>query len=283
MPGDHPLPPIVPDEVVVATYYTDPFCPWCWAAEPSLRRLQSEFHVELTFVIAGLAREVDEPRARKFALASLDAAADSAQPIDARVWLRDPPRTTYPAGIAFHAVAEQADPARFLRRVREAVQLERRRMDRADGLLDAARETGGLDLERLRVDFGSHAFVERFGEDLERGRCVDAPHHEPGEGRVALPSVSFQAADGSEAWVRGDWEWEAWRTAAVQAGAQPLGTGLPDAEAAVRRFGSITTAEVATVTGLPAARAAAELWRLAMDFRVTPRRVAGGELWSPAG
>lgn len=257
----------MPDAVVEATYITDPFCPWCWAAEPALRRLQSEFDVAITFVIGGLAREVDPAAAQKYALASLDAAAESGQPLDARVWLRDPPRSTYPAGIAFHAVADQADPAPFLRRLREAVQLERRRMDRADTLLEAAKETGGLDVERLHVDFGSHAYVERFGEDLERARGK------------ALPTLEFAGG----ATVDGDWEWEAWRTAALQAGARPRPEPLPEPEQAVRRFGSMTTAEVATVTGLPAARAAAELWRLAMDFRVTARRVPGGELWTPAG
>jgi predicted DsbA family dithiol-disulfide isomerase len=268
--------------VVKATYYTDPFCPWSWAAEPALRRLQAEFDVAITFVIAGLAREIDAFKAQKYAMATLDAAADSGQPADARLWLSDPPASTYAAGIAFHAVADQADPAPFLRRVREAVMVERRRMDRADGLLDAARETGGLDLERLRVDFGSHAFLERFGEDLERGRAVDAPHHEEGEGRIALPSVVFCGESGEETWVTGDWQWTAWRAAAQAAGATPRTDALPDPEAAVRRFGSITTAEVATVCGLPAVRAAAELWRLASDFRVTARRVPGGELWAPA-
>jgi hypothetical protein len=36
------------------------------------------------------------------------------------------------------------------------------------------------------------------------------------------------------------------------------------------------------VCDLPGPRAAAELWRLALEWRVRPRRVLGGELWSPA-
>jgi hypothetical protein len=39
---------------------------------------------------------------------------------------------------------------------------------------------------------------------------------------------------------------------------------------------------VATVCGLPAPRAAAELWRLALDWRVAPRRIGGGEVWTLA-
>ena len=100
-------------------------------------------------------------------------------PADPRVFLRDPPSSTHPAGLAIAAVAEQGDPGPFIRRLREAILLERRRMDTAPALLDAARETiparPGLDLERLRIDFGSNAIVERFGADLERGRGVTTP------------------------------------------------------------------------------------------------------------
>ena len=267
----------MPEPVVEATYYTDPFCPWCWATEPALRRLDTQFDVPVTFVIAGLAPEVDEAFARHEVEATLDAAADSGQPADARVWLYDPPRSSYPAGIAFHAVAEHADAAPFLRRVREAVYLERRRMDSADSLLDAIREVGGP-----QVDLSSDAHLERFAADLEKARAVPEEHRSP-KGRAALPTAHFRnAEDGREAWVDGDWQWEKWRDGALKAGAQPLGDPLPDVAEAVRRFGSITTAEVATVTGLPASRASAELWRLALDHRVTARRVPGGELWRPA-
>jgi predicted DsbA family dithiol-disulfide isomerase len=49
--------------MVRLTYYTDPACPWSWAGEPALRRLQMEFGIELqiTYVMAGMARELDDP------------------------------------------------------------------------------------------------------------------------------------------------------------------------------------------------------------------------------
>ena len=271
----------MPKPVVTATYYTDPFCPWCWATEPAVRRLRSEYDIEPDLVIAGLAEEVDAETAHHEVEQTLEAAADSGQPADARVWLHDPPRSSYPAGIGFHAVAQQADPRPFLRRVREAVYTERRAMDAPETLLEAAREAGGVDLERLRADLGSEATRRRFGADLERARSVPEEHRGP-KGRAPLPSVHFRNGDGREAWVTGDWQWERWRAAAEQAGAQPLADPLPGPLEAVRRFGSITTAEVATVTGLPVPRAAGELWRLALEHRVTVHRVPGGELWRPA-
>jgi predicted DsbA family dithiol-disulfide isomerase len=245
--------PAVPVSVL-----TDPYCAWSWAAEPQFRRLQVEFGAGLdyTFVIVGLQRG-----ASALAYDLVEAAAESGMPADARVFLRDPPTSTHPAGLAITAVAEQGDPGPYIRRLREAILLERRRMDTAPALLDAAREVGGLDLERLRIDFGSNAIVERFGADIERGRGV------------RTPAIVF---DGGEPLPP-----ERWREAALAAGAEPA-DGVPGVEEALRRFGPMATPEVAAVCDLPGPRAPAELWRLALEWRVRPRRVVGGELWELA-
>jgi putative protein-disulfide isomerase len=250
---------------VPATVLTDPYCPWSWAAEPHLRRLQVEFGATLafTFVIVGLERQIEPAAASALALAVVDAAAESGMPADPRVFLRDPPTSTHPAGLAVAAVKEQGDPGPFIRRLREAILLERRRMDTAPALLDAARETGGLDLDRLRVDFGSNAIVERFGADIEQGRGVSTPAYRFGDGPL----------------VEGYGPYERLREAALAAGAEPAGDGRPGVEEALRRFGALATPEVAAVCDLVGPRAPAELWRLALEWRVRPRRVPGGELW----
>lgn len=253
---------------VPVTFFTDPYCPWSWAAEPQLRRLQVEFgeRLAITFVIVGLHQTIEAPDAGALALATLDGAAESGMPADARVFLRDPPRSTHPAGLALHAVAEQDDPGPYLRRLREAIFVEGRRMDSAPALLDAARETGGLDLDRLQVDLRSNAIVERFGADLERGRGVVTPAFAVGNG--AAP-------------VSGYGPYPRVREAVVAAGAEPLAE-RPDPEAALRRFGTLATSEVAAACDLPGPRAAAALWGLALEWRVRPRAVPGGELWNLA-
>jgi hypothetical protein len=53
-------------------------------------------------------------------------------------------------------------------------------------------------------------------------------------------------------------------------------------EDALRRFGTMSTAEVSAVCDLPGPRAPAELWRLAMEWRVKPERLGTGHLWSLA-
>jgi putative protein-disulfide isomerase len=253
---------------VAVTVFSDPFCPWSWAAEPQLRRLQVEFGAGLafTFVIVGLRRVIEPRDAVALAGDLVDAAAESGMPADPRVFLRDPPSSTHPAGLAVSAVADQADPAPYLRRLREAILVEGRRMDTAPALLDAARETGGLDLERLALDFGSNAILERFGADLERGRGVTTPAFRFGDGPL----------------VEGYGAYERVRDAALAGGAEPAGNGFPGVEEALRRFGAMATPEVAATSDLPGPRAPAELWRLALEWRVRPRRVPGGELWTVA-
>ena len=263
---------------VSATCFTDPYCPWAWAVEPHLRRLAVEFgdQVTATFVIAGLAARFGDTRAR--AVACVEAAEASGMPIDPRIYLEHPPSSSHPAGLAVAAVSEQADPAPYLRRLREAILLERRRMDNGPALLEAAREVGGLDLDRLRIDFGSNAIVEAFGAHLERARAVDPTHHEPGTGRVRLPSIEFTGSDGAVHGVYGYAPYDSWQAAAIAAGAV-AGEVRPSVEEAVRQFGPLATAEVAAACDMAGPRAPAELWRLALEWRLTPRRVPGGELW----
>jgi len=268
--------------VVHTYYYTDPACPWSWALEPALRRLASELGEELRIehVMAGMASELEDPRA--LAVEALEAAARSEMPVDARGWLVDPPRSSHPACIAVLAAAEQGDPAPYLRRLREGFFCRRRRLDSADALLAEAQAVSGLNLQRLRIDLGSHALLERFGADLERAGAVAAEHREPGRGRVRLPSLEFRGEDGVVHGVYGFAGYEELRAAALAAGATRELPPPPTVIDSLRRFGSMATVEVAAVCRLPGPRAPAELWRLAAEWQVRAERVVGGELWSLA-
>ncbi len=265
---------------VSAAYFTDPYSPWCWAVEPHLRRLQVEFgELELTVVVVGLAARFGDTRTR--AVECVAASVASGMPVDPRIFLEDVPSSSHPAGLAIAAVSEQTDPAPYLRRLREAIMLERRRMDNGPALLELAREVGGLNLDRLRIDFGSNAIVERFGAQLERARAVPETSREPGTERVTIPSIEFRGAAGEVHGVYGYQEWDAWRSGAIAAGAAPA-PARPGVEEALRRFGPMTTAEVAAACELAGPRAPAALWQLALEWRITPQRVPGGELWRAA-
>jgi predicted DsbA family dithiol-disulfide isomerase len=271
---------------VHVTYYTDPACPWSWAAEPGLRRLQAEFGtgLRITYVMGGLAREFRKPVETMHHV--LDADAASGMPVDPRVWLDAPPRSSYPACLAVKAAAEQDFDGPYLRVVREGLMVERRPMDSADALTDAARRVPGMNLDRFRIDLNSNAIAEAFGADLDRTRAAAPETHAEHRRRVPFPSFEFRPDgagrdDPPAAAVYDSGDPAQLRAAAIAAGASPNGA-LPGVEDVVRRFGRVATPEVAAACDLPGPRAAAELWRLATEWRVRAERVLGGELWQAA-
>jgi predicted DsbA family dithiol-disulfide isomerase len=271
---------------VHVTYFTDPACPWSWAAEPGLRRLQTEFGTSLrfTYVMGGLAREFRKPTETMHHV--LDACAASGMPVDPRVWLDSPPRSSYPACHAVKAAAEQGLDAPYLRVVREGIMFERKGMDNADGLTEAARRVPGLNVERFRIDLQSAAIAEAFAADLDRTRAAAPETHTEHRRRVPFPSFEFRAEgtgrdDPPASAVYDSGDPGELRTAALAAGATPEGA-LPGVEDLLRRFGRLATPEVAAACDLPGPRAAAELWRLASEWRIRVERVLTGEVWQPA-
>src|SRR3954465_12318749 len=104
-------------EMIDVVYFTDPVCPWSWAAEPALRRVGAEFgdEVRIRYVMVGMAREVDaEHELREL----LEAIGQRGMPAAPRVWIDGPPRSSHPACLAVKAAAEQRLDGPYLRRLR---------------------------------------------------------------------------------------------------------------------------------------------------------------------
>lgn len=245
------------------TYYTDPASPGSWAGEPALRRVLTRFgdEVSVSYVMGGLARNIDDPLGMLREL--LRAAAESAMPVDPRLWLEHPPASTYPSCLAVKAAAEQDLEVAYLRRAREGFMCERRTLCRHEALVDLGRTVPGLDVARFAIDVESDAIVETFSADLER-RAAAA-------GARALPFVAIEGLDGLH-------DVSELERLLEQAGAQAAGP--PTVEEALRRFGRMATPEVAAVCELPGPLAAAELWRLAAQWKIRVERCLGGELWA---
>jgi putative protein-disulfide isomerase len=287
-------------------YLTDPACSWSWALEPALRRLMTEFGDQLrwTFVMGGLARDYDAAGGgdagaevpagwgiQPWLLSHwLEVSAEGGMPCDPLLWREGGIRSTYPACLAVKAAAEQSRDRgwAYLRAVREGLFCFRRKLDTREALVEEARRVG-LDVERFRIDFGSHAIVEAFGADLDEVRSVPDEAYDAGavkgsagRERLPFPTLVFDGEGGEREAVYGFRPYEELRAAALAAGARADGEPVPGVADALRRFGRMATAEVAAVCDLPGPRAAAELWRLATEWRVRPATVLQGELWELA-
>src|SRR4051794_37226101 len=252
-------------------YYTDPASAVSFGNEPALRKLMVEFgaDVQITYVMGGLARTIEGDQSA-LVREWMDVSDRSGMPIDPRLWLEGPIQSTYPACMAVKAASEQSADGVYLRALREGILCFRRKLDSLEALVGVAREVG-LDVERFRVDLESNAIVEAFGADLEATRAV-------AEERFELPSANF----GDEHWVFGAAPYEQWRKAAEAAGATASGEAAPSVPEALARFGRMAVPEVSAVCDLPGPKAAAEVWRLAAEWRTKPIPVLGGWLFEPA-
>ncbi len=242
--------------------------------------------LEWTFVMGGLARDVLAPRSQPVGLGEqqvyarlmrewLIAAEQTLMPYDPLLWAEGPVSSSYPACMASRAASEQGPDAahRYLRRLREGLMMERRKLDTTEPLVEEAR-AAGLDVERFRLDLRSHAITEAFAADLERSRELASwapPATGPcshGAGEVVLPTVVF-GTDRPPTLVSGTRPYEDYRDAARAAGAEAT-PAPPSVEQFVSRFGRVTTREVEVVCELPGPRAGAELFRLAEQWRLRP-------------
>jgi hypothetical protein len=220
----------------------------------------------------------------------LEAAAESGMPTDARIWTRNPIGSTYPACQAVKAAAEQGPQLayRYLRRLREGLMTERRKLDHVEALVGEA-GPAGLDTDRFRIDLTSNAITEAFAADLDEVRNPPKEAREAGkvgetEGhdRVSFPSAVFRGDDGSDSAVWGWQPYEAYREAALAAGAEPSGSEPPAPAEAIERFGRCATRELEELTGKPEPVLQAELWTLARDWKLRPASIPGGTLWELA-
>jgi hypothetical protein len=220
----------------------------------------------------------------------LNVAGRTGMPCDPRLWTEAPISGTFPACVAVEAASEQGWEAgyRYLRRIREGLLCFRRKLDEPAALIAEA-GPAGLDVPAFEAALDSTAPMEAFERHLAEVREVPQEARDQGktsvtEGheRLSFPSAVFIGADGVRLGVYGFRPFEAYRDAALTAGARQVNEGpLPVLEA-VERFGRMAIPEVEALCGTGSIETRAELWRLAREGTLNPVGALTGTLWELA-
>lgn len=175
------------ENVVEALYFTDPLCSWSWAFEPERRRLEAEFGEAIHWrtAMGGMISDwlsYSDPlnavsRPAQMGPQWLHVKQITGADIDERIWVDDPPGSSYPACLAVKAAQLQGKAAgdRYLDRARQAVMRERRNIARPEVLLELAHEleaegTVPFDARLFRTDLDSKVAREAFRDDLKETR-----------------------------------------------------------------------------------------------------------------
>ena len=169
---------------VEITFYTDPLCCWSWAFEPMWRRLQYQFRDQIYFkyVMTGLLpswKNYSDPlysvsRPQQMGPVWLEVSESTGMPTQSKIWVEDPPSSSYPACIAFKSMQLQSEAAaiKYLRMMREALMLHGKNIAKQAVLIEIAESLISkyptlLSLQRFVSDLTDSAGLEAFRLDWQ--------------------------------------------------------------------------------------------------------------------
>ena len=276
---------------VEITYFTDPYCSWCWATEPMLYRIRETYReqVRIRYVMGGLVRDMadfydslnDIRTTAEVAPHWRMVSGRSGQPIDERLMedITDPHFSTWPACIAVKAAQLQSEGIgeAYLRRLRRAALTERRIISYPEVYRELAREVPGLDLARFEGALQDGSAERAFQADLAECRqygvtgfptLLFAP-----AGRVLLPHA------GEPILVVGHRSFATYRQVLRRIAPDLMEYEPRDPVALLADYGPLTTREVAEILGRTVDEVRALLEKLAAHGQVESLPVRGGEFW----
>ncbi len=167
-------------------FYTDPLCCWSWAMQPQWRRIQYEYRdiISTRYCMGGLISDWNNFNdsvnsiSRPIQMGSVWAQAHhiSGMPVYDRIWMSDPPATSYTACVAVKCAGLQSKNAeeKFLRKCREELMINGINVAKQSSLFyiaeKLATELDSFSADSFKKDYVSGAGTEAFKSDLKEVR-----------------------------------------------------------------------------------------------------------------
>jgi len=248
--------------IIELTEFTDPYCTWCWASEPILRKIKEHYgdQVKISFKMGGLVDDIktfSDPSNQIGGETMFDQIADHweeassihGMPVEASIFrdLKGKFRSTHPANIAYKAAQLQDNDLanKFLRRLREAAAAESIEIHRTEVQVALAKEVGLDQKEFLKAIESGHA-KDNFLEELKEVRS---------QGITGFPTFKISNQKGEAIYLNGFRRLEALESAFSRLNE----TGLKKREIPlndeniinfIRKYRKVATQEVAILFGI---------------------------------
>lgn len=172
-------------EKIDIVYYTDPLCAWSWAMEPAWRRMIYQYgpSIDYRYCMSGLLadwkffNDTINCVSRPVQMAPFwnEIAHRSGMPVNSRLWLTDPPSSSYPACVAVKAASLQSKKAEelMLRVLRKSVLAEGKNIAKPEQLFSIGKQLNNkfdgelFNLENWMADVCSGPATALFRLDLQ--------------------------------------------------------------------------------------------------------------------
>ena len=251
------------DEKLTITHFTDPKCFWCYAMEPEMRKIRVLLDDQLDYRIVmgvlssdvreftgydALASARFEQLRNDMAQRILASSKTIGMPVSVESLLTCTPEefVSLPLSLAFCAMRliDETTAEAYLRRMRECVYAEDRRLPDVDSLVELAGEFP-IDTELFRRNLESGAAIPVLQKDLQECQAINV---------FAFPTLLIEY-NGHRVAMNGFYDFAALKQAIAQISGGDI--SLTDAEYSlgalvsfIDRFGKVAAREIQTMFSL---------------------------------
>lgn len=265
--------------------FIDPLCADCWAFEPMLKKLQVEYgnYFRIRTLVAGRLQAWNVCKnttkgltAKRHEIASIweEIAAKTGMSCDGDVWLENEWHSPYLASIAIKAAELQGPKlgTRFLRKMREALFLNKQNITEQNVLIDCA-EKAELDVEEFKDDLSSKTASKALQHDIMTTNEM---------GVDIVPTFVFFNANVEDDGIKvtGNYPYHVYvQILEDMLGFKPKPAKLPSLEKFLMRFDLVATIEVSVVFDITEEEAEKRLKALVLQQKVESVPAKFGIFW----
>jgi predicted DsbA family dithiol-disulfide isomerase len=259
--------------------FVDPLCPECWALEPILKKLQIEYgrYFSIRHILSGRLAMLNMGKKQKYeSLANLweKTASRSGMSCDGDLWFENPVSSPHIASIAVKAAELQGRRRghRFLRKLQEALFVDKQNISNFDVLKDCARSVG-LDVEEFITDIHSDSAAKAFQCDLKITSEMEVSE---------IPTLVFFNENAEEEGIKiaGSYPYEVYvQILEEMLTEQPMKSPHPPLENFLKFFRLVATKEIAVVYNMSISQVEKEMKKLLLKKKVEQIHAKYGSFW----